>query len=94
MRYLCAALLILAALCRSDSASAKEKPASAKETCTHTWGKGNYKTFKQVQGELQAQLGNAKILRLALCGSANEHYFQVTILEASGKVLVVRIAAY
>jgi hypothetical protein len=87
MKNLYATLLIVAAVSRSD-------PVSAKDTCTHTWGKGNFKTFKQVQGELQQRLGNAKILRFSLCGAANEHYFQVTILEASGKVHVVTIAAH
>ncbi len=87
MRYLCAALLISAAICRSDPVSAREI------TCTHTWGKGNFKTFRQVQEELQERLANGKILRLSLCGNANDHYFQVTILEASGKVITVHLAA-
>ena len=86
MKYLCAALFLVTAVCCTE-------PASAKETCTHTWGKGDYKTFKQVQGELQERIGNGKILRFSLCGSANDHYFQVTILEPSGKVIVVHLAA-
>ena len=67
--------------------------AVAKDTCTHTWGKGKYKTFKQVQGELHDLLLNGKILRLSLCGAENEHYFQVIILQRTGKVLVVRLPA-
>jgi hypothetical protein len=67
--------------------------SSANENCTHTWGKGNFKTFKQVQEELQDLVGNARILRFSLCGDANDRYFQVTVLDPSGKVRVVRLAA-
>ena len=67
---------------------------SAKEICTHTWGKGDYKTFKQVQDELQGRLGNGKILRFSLCGNASDHYFQVTVLDPSGKVRTLRLAAH
>ena len=86
MRYLCAALLFVTAMCCID-------PARAKETCTHTWGKGDFKTFKQVQEELQERIGNGKIIRLSLCRNANDHYFQVMILEPFGKVVVIRLAA-
>ena len=67
--------------------------ACAKETCTHTWGKGNFKTFRQVQEELQPIIGEGKIIRLSLCASVNDHYFQVTILEPTGKVVVINLAA-
>ncbi len=86
MKYLWVALILAMAICHSGA-------VSAKETCTHTWGKGDFKTFKQVQEELQGQLGNGKILRLSLCGNANDHYFQVTILDSSGKVRTLRLAA-
>ncbi len=64
-----------------------------KDTCAHTWDKGDYKSFKQVQDELQGRLGNGKILRFSLCGNANDHYFQVTVLDPSGKVRILRLAA-
>jgi hypothetical protein len=67
--------------------------ALAKDMCTHAWGKGNYKSYKQVEHELRGLLVNAKILRFSLCGSGNDHYFLVTILEARGKVRVVRVPA-
>jgi hypothetical protein len=86
MRYFWAALLICNVGFCSD-------PALAKETCTHAWGKGSYKTHKQLENELRNSLENAKILRFSLCGSGNDHYFQVTILEAGGKVRVVRVPA-
>ena len=87
MKYFCAALILAMAVCGSDA-------VSGKETCTHTWGKGDYKTFKQVQDELQGRLGSGKILRFSLCGNANDHYFQVTVLDPSGKVRILRLAAH
>ena len=67
--------------------------AQAKDTCTHVWRKGSFKSHKQVEEELRAWLKDAKILRLSLCSSAAEHYFLVTILEAGGKVRVLRMKA-
>ncbi len=67
--------------------------AVAKDTCTHAWGKGSFKSYKDVQNELQGWLTNAKILRLSLCGSGTEHYFLATILETAGKVRVIRVPA-
>ena len=87
MKYLCAAMMLAMAVCCSDA-------VSGKEICTHTWGKGDYKTFKQVQDELQERLGDAKILRFSLCGNASDHYFQVTVLDPSGKVRTLRLAAH
>lgn len=87
MKHLCAALLISSLLLQGSG-------TLAKETCREAWGKGNYKTFKQIQGELQDKLPNAKILRLSLCGSENNHYFQATILEAAGKVRVIQVPAH
>jgi hypothetical protein len=87
MKYFWAVLIIALAFCHSGA-------VSAKETCTHTWGKGDFKTFKQVQDELQGRLGNGKILRLSLCGNASDHYFQVTVLDPSGKVRTLRLAAH
>jgi hypothetical protein len=86
MKYIWAALFATSAVFCSG-------PALAKETCIHAWGKGNYKTHKQLENELRGVLENAKILRFSLCGSGNDHYFQVTILEASGKVRVIRVPA-
>ncbi len=86
MKKPCAALILAIAMSVGG-------PVSAKETCTQAWGKGNFKSFKQVQDELQERVGNGKILRFSLCGNANDHYFQVTVLEPSGKVRVVHLAA-
>ncbi len=85
-KSLCAALILATAVCRNDA-------AYAKENCTHTWGKGDYKSFKQVQDELQERLGSGKILRFSLCSNANDRYFQITVLDPSGKVRTLRLAA-
>ncbi len=86
MKHIAAVLLICNIFFRSDL-------ALGKDTCTHAWGKGSYKTHKEVENELHGFLENAKILRFSLCGSGSDHYFQVTILEAAGKVRVVRVPA-
>lgn len=88
MKRLSVAIFICFCFLASDSGS-----ALAKDTCTHTWVKGKYKTFRQVEEELRDKLANAKILRFSLCGSEKEHYFLVTILKAAGKVLVLRLPA-
>ncbi len=87
MRHLCAALLLLTLIPSGGF-------ALAKETCTHEWGKGSYKTHKQIENELHAWLVDGKILRFSLCTSGNDHYFQVTILETAGKVRVIRVPAH
>jgi hypothetical protein len=86
MKPICAVLFLsLSVFCSG--------PARAKDTCAFAWGKGNFKSYKQVEKELRGWLTNAKILRLSLCGSANDHYFLATILEAAGKVRVIRVPA-
>lgn len=86
MKYICTAFLICSIVFRGDL-------AFSKDTCTHAWGKGGYKSHKEVENELGAWLANGKILRFSLCSSGNGHYFQITILEAAGKVRVIRVPA-
>ncbi len=86
MKILCAAVAILGVVFRGDL-------ALAKETCVHAWGKGSYKSHQQIERELHRWLVNGKILTYSLCGSGNEHYFHVTILEGGGKVRVLRVPA-
>ena len=57
--------------------------ALAKDSCTHEWRKGSYKTHRQLEDELRPWLADGKIIRFSLCTSGNEHYFQVTILESA-----------
>jgi hypothetical protein len=86
MRHFCAILLAATVILRGDF-------AIAKDNCTHAWGKGNFKTYKEVESELGGSLTNAKILRLSLCSAGNDHYFLATILESAGKVRVIRVPA-
>ena len=86
MKYISAALLVWIGVSSGGL-------ALARDSCTHEWGKGSYKTHKQIENELRAWLVDAKILRFSLCTSGNDHYFQVTILESAGKVRVVRVPA-
>jgi agmatine/peptidylarginine deiminase len=86
MKYICAAFLVWIGVSGSGF-------ALAKDSCTHEWGKGSYKTHKQIENELRAWLVDGKILRFSLCTSGNDHYFQITILESTGKVRVVRVPA-
>jgi hypothetical protein len=86
MKPICAVLFLSLSVFGSD-------PARAKDSCTFAWAKGHFKSYKEVEHELRGWLTNAKILRLSLCGSGNDHYFLATILEAAGKVHVVRLPA-
>jgi hypothetical protein len=86
MKHIFALLAVCCLLFRGDL-------AAAKETCTHAWGKGSFKSHQQLESELSAWLTHGKILRFSLCAAGSEHYFQVTILEASGKVRVIRLPA-
>jgi hypothetical protein len=86
MKYICTALLICTTVFCGDA-------VLAKDACTHAWGKGGYKSHKQVEEELRGWLIDGKILRLSLCSSGNDHYFLVTILQAAGKVRVIRVPA-
>ncbi|MBT3070202.1 hypothetical protein KKP04_04880 [Rhodomicrobium sp. Az07] len=87
MKYMLAALVISIAAGGSSSVSASEA------ACSASWSRGNYKTYQQIQDELRDRLRNAKILKLSLCSGASEPYFQATILNESGKVVIVRLAA-
>jgi hypothetical protein len=86
MKYICAALLIWIGAPGCGV-------ALAKDSCTHEWRKGRYKTHQQLERELRPWLRNGKILRFSLCTSGNDHYFRITILESSGKVRIVRVPA-
>jgi hypothetical protein len=65
----------------------------AKDVCTQSWRKGNFKSSQEVTEEVKSRLANAKILRLSLCTSGSAHYFLVTVLEAAGRVRVIRLPA-
>ena len=68
--------------------------AGSKDGCTHTWGKGDYRSFRQIEAELHTKFGNVKILRMALCGVGGQPYFQVTVLQPSGTVNNLQVPAH
>ncbi len=81
-----AALVIIAALLTGSA-------ALAKDGCTQSWPKGKFRTSQEIKDELEARLADAKILRLSLCTVESTHYFLVTVLEAAGKVRVIKLPA-
>ncbi len=87
MKYLRAAFLLLTGAFGCGL-------AHAKDSCTHEWGKDSYKTHKQLEDELRPMLRDGKILKFSLCTSGTGHYFQVTILQSTGKVLVIQLPAH
>jgi hypothetical protein len=68
--------------------------AQAKDVCTHEWRKGNYKTHQQIEDELGPLLKDGTILKYSLCTNGAGQYFQVTILEAEGRVRVIKLPAH
>ena len=67
--------------------------AEAKEACSHNWVKGHYKSFRQIEQELSATLGEIKILRMAICGTDPDRFFSITFLNHEGTVKTVRVPA-
>ncbi len=50
------------------------------QACTSSWSKSGYKSYSQIQREVRAQLGDARIVRVELCGSGGSAYFRVIAL--------------
>ena len=50
------------------------------QACTSSWSKSGYKSYSQIQREVRAQLGDARIVRVELCGSGASAYFRVIAL--------------
>jgi len=55
-------------------------PLAQAQACTSSWSKSGYKSYSQVQREVRAQLGDARIVRIELCGSGASAYFRVIAL--------------
>lgn len=68
-------------------------PVHAAKGCNTTWTKGSFKSFRQIESEVRAAHGDVKILRVLLCGEGANAYFQVVVLNRSGTVQNLRIAA-
>lgn len=66
---------------------------TAQENCTPNWAPNDYKSFGTVQSEIEAQYGEVRILRIALCDEGGQAFFQIVILSGQGEVRRVQIAA-
>ena len=66
---------------------------SAQENCTSNWTASEYKSFGDIQSEIQSQYGQVRILRIALCNQGGQAYFQVVIISGQGEVRRIQLAA-
>lgn len=53
------------------------------QACTSSWSKSGYKSYSQIKNEVRARLGDARIVRVELCGSGASAYFRVIALTGS-----------
>jgi hypothetical protein len=53
------------------------------QACTSSWSKSGYKSYSQVKREVRARLGDARIVRVELCGSGASAFFRVIALTGS-----------
>jgi len=50
------------------------------QACSSSWSKSGYKSYSQIKREVRARLGDARIVRVELCGSGASAYFRVIAL--------------
>lgn len=53
------------------------------QACTSSWSSSSYKSYSQIKREVTARLGNARIVRVELCGSGGSAYFRVIAIVNS-----------
>jgi len=58
-------------------------PTSQAQGCTTSWSSQQYKSFAQINSEIQRRYGNAQILTVKLCGSGASARFRVKIKRSS-----------
>ena len=83
-KFLIAAVLAL-------SVGTQELPAQA--NCAPNWTANDYKSFSDIQSEIEARYGKVRILRVALCNAGGNAYFQIVILSGQGEVHRIQLAA-
>ncbi len=54
------------------------------QACTSSWSKSGYKSYSQIRDEVRQKLGEARIVRVELCGSGASAYFNVVALREEG----------
>ena len=65
----------------------------AAQDCAANWSPDSYKSFDMLQNEVKKKYGEVRILRVALCSSGSNPYFQVVIISGTGEVRRVQVAA-
>jgi len=73
-RLIIAAMLMVAAI---------PVPLAHAQACTSSWSKTGYKSYAQIKSEVNQRLGNARILRVELCGTGASAYFRVIAIAGS-----------
>ena len=66
---------------------------AAQSNCIPNWTANEYKSFGDIQNEINEQYGKVRILRVALCGEGGNAYFLVVIISGQGEVRRVELAA-
>ena len=74
------------------AASPMQGQAAAQE-CTASWSPNEYKSFGTLQSEVRKRYGQVRILRVALCDTGGQPYFQVVIISDHGEVRRIQVAA-
>lgn len=65
----------------------------AQNSCASNWTANDYKSFSDIQSEIEARYGKVRILRIALCDQGGNAYFQIVILSGQGEVRRIQLAA-
>lgn len=73
------------------SVGTRELPAQ--NNCAPNWTANDYKSFSDIQSEIEARYGKVRILRIALCDPGGSAYFQIVILSGQGEVRRIQLTA-
>jgi opacity protein-like surface antigen len=79
MHYLLKRLIVIVML----AVAAAPAPFAQAQACTSSWSKTGYKSYAQIKREVNQRLGNARIVRVELCGSGASAYFRVIAIAGS-----------
>lgn len=73
------------------SVGTQELPAQS--NCASNWTANDYKSFSDIQSEIEDRYGKVRILRIALCDQGGNAYFQIVILSGQGEVRRIQLTA-
>ncbi len=83
MKNLIALFQNLACLVLLTFALTAPAPIAQAQACTSSWSKSGYKSYAQIKREVNQRLGDARIVRVELCGSGASAYFRVIAIAGS-----------